>query len=515
MNQINQNQGVGDRVNTAALETIQKGGSVQQVGTQYSTAIQVQIPRDLTEVERRCLVEANLAGDTVYYGFPAGDGFIEGPSIECAMILLRNYGNAALAQRPVVETDRAFIFSSAFVDLETGVTYERQYRQSKKSKVHFKTDDARKDEIRFAIGQSKSDRNVVTRVLPRWLSDKMIEIAKEGVRAKIEKWIKAKGLVFAQNSLSLNLGKYGVDDERIELKYKKSKNQWQAHELTLMSGDLKALQNGYETAEAIFPIKTIERTEDVNLTGQSMTIGDPTDHTDHEGDKDENPDRAPSGSDSQTGIEPIKATRKEVIAQIKYLEANKFMTDRERTAVKDRFAIANLSRTSLEKLVDYRDKLAQMIKAAESQDTPPAPEPEAEPPAEEIDLDPIIEEIIALEESTGQSSEAIAKFGDELKMSDDLSECSAEQLTAYRDFLRLDLVKKAADAPEVNLEKIAELERSYAVHITASDLGDLRDKHLGGPEPDMATQAELDGYAAILTTAVEKAKAEKESEATE
>lgn len=495
---------VTERINTASLQVIEQGGAVQQVGTQYSTAVQVQIKRDLVEVEKRCLVEAELAGDTIYYGWSAGGSQIEGPSIECAMILLRNYGNAALAQRPVVETDKAFIFSSAFVDLETGVTYERQYRQSKKSRVSFKTDEARQDEIRFAIGQSKSDRNVVTRVLPRWLADKMIAKAKEGVRAKIEKWITEKGVTKARDVMAKELLKYGVDEDRIAQKYGKPKAQWEAHELTLLSGDLKALQNGYDTPEAIFPLKTIEVTEDVRLRGQTMTIGDPDDHTDHEGNRDKKPDPAPK-PDPPTGIEPgaDKPDRRKILAEIRELEKSEKMTDIERGAVKSGLGITNLSRSSVVKLLIYLDKLEKMVALAEA--APPAQAPEPEESRDEL-----VEEIIALEESTNMSAEAISKIGDKLKMSDDLEECTPKQLLAYRDFLRAGAPSKSSEAtPAINLKDIDDLEKKYATLITAIDIAPLRDKHCGGPDPDMASQDQLNQYAAVLSEAIKKPEADK------
>lgn len=503
MNNEANNQGgaATERINTASLQVIERGGAVQQVGTQYSTAVHVQIPRDLAKVEKRCLIEAELAGDTIYYGWSAGGSQIEGPSIECAMILLRNYGNAALAQRPVVETEKAFIFSSAFVDLETGVTYERQYRQSKKSRVSFKTDEARQDEIRFAIGQSKSDRNVVVRVLPRWLSDKMIAKAKEGVRAKIEKWIKDKGVVKASEVMAKELLKFGVDEDRIVLKYGKVKAKWEAHELTLLSGDLKALQNGYDTPEAIFPLKTIEVTHDVRLTGQTMTIGDPEDHQDHEGEPDEKPEVKPDPAPKQdTATEAAGPNRREILAQIKELETSKFMTYLERSAVKSGFGIENLSRSGAVKLLMYQSKLEKLIAAAEA-----APPPESPP---EEDRDDLVEEIISLEESSKLSSAEISKIGDGLKMSDDLEECSVDQLKEYRVALKnrpAEVSKPADDTPSINLKEIAELEKKYSVLITATDLGPLRDKHLGGPDPAMATQAELDKYAAVLSEAIKKA----------
>ena len=79
MNSEARNQGasVGERINTAALSVVEQGGALRQTGTQYSTAIQVQIPRNLVEIEKRCLIEAELAGESLYYGWGAGNSQIE------------------------------------------------------------------------------------------------------------------------------------------------------------------------------------------------------------------------------------------------------------------------------------------------------------------------------------------------------------------------------------------------------------------------------------------------------
>lgn len=227
--------------------------TLQQIKTQYVTAVTVQEPRSLVKVEANCLMEAALAGERCYYGWKAGDSFIEGPSIELAMIAARNWGNSAVEMLPIVETARDWLMTAGFIDLENGTTITRQFRQSKTSIVYGKMDEERKMDIRFQIGQSKAQRNVVLRALPTWLIDKMMERAKEGVREKLEKFIKDKGIGPARELLLKEFVKHSVTKERIEAKYKKKVGAWDIEVLTLLKGDLYALNSKVEDAIVIFP----------------------------------------------------------------------------------------------------------------------------------------------------------------------------------------------------------------------------------------------------------------------
>src|SRR5688500_13680055 len=92
---------------------------LQQVKTGYTTAIAVQQPRQLAVVTKRLLAEANMAGESFYYGWGAGKERIEGPSIGLAMAAARCFGNSAVDMLPVQETPESWIMTSVFIDLET------------------------------------------------------------------------------------------------------------------------------------------------------------------------------------------------------------------------------------------------------------------------------------------------------------------------------------------------------------------------------------------------------------
>lgn len=214
----------------------------------------VPIERDLNNVARRLLEEANLAGEEMYYAWGKGENRVEGGSIILAMSMARCWGNCVVEQRPMQETHDAYIFTARFIDLETGTTYDRQFRQSKRWTVHGKFDASRKEDIRFQIGQSKAARNVILRSLPEYLKNKAIAKAKEGVRVKLEALIKDKGIAFAQDIIIGALEKEGVPLERI-LDYcgVADVNGLDIDKIVELRGNLAAIQNGEDHADNIFP----------------------------------------------------------------------------------------------------------------------------------------------------------------------------------------------------------------------------------------------------------------------
>jgi len=126
-----------------ASASLANGSAMQQVKTSYTTAVAVQKPRILAEVEQRLLQEADQAGEDFYYGWGAGKDRVEGPSVGLALAAARCYGNCAVEMAPVQDTFDAWIFTASFIDLETGFTLSRQLRQSKRWIVYGKHDEAR------------------------------------------------------------------------------------------------------------------------------------------------------------------------------------------------------------------------------------------------------------------------------------------------------------------------------------------------------------------------------------
>ena len=245
-------------------EMIASGHTVQQVRTSYATAVSVQKPRRLAEVQRRVLEEAALAGTDFYYGWGAGKDRIEGPSVKLAMALARCWGNGVVETLPVQDLPDAWIFTAAFIDLETGFTITRQFRQSKEWKVFGRHDDERKADIRFQIGQSKAARNVILNALPSSIVDAAMEMAKEGVIVKIEAYVKEKGLPAAVDAIIGGLTRCGVKESAILARVSKAKREGiDVHDIAILKGDLRAIQKGEERADVLFPAAPNATTEDL------------------------------------------------------------------------------------------------------------------------------------------------------------------------------------------------------------------------------------------------------------
>lgn len=228
---------------------------VQQVKTKYTTAMAVQQPRELKRVETRALEEAGLLGADGFYSWGKGKDAVEGPSKDLAMTLVRAYGNCAVDLGEVQETRDAWIFTAFFVDLETGFTLSRQFRQSKAWTVYGKFDDARKDDIRFQIGQSKAVRNVILNALPGWLVRRALDKCKGGVREAIEAAIEKHGIDKVQSRAIEGIcGKHRVPEPNLlHAMGRKNVASLTLEDLVILAAAKAQLDSGAETPEDLFP----------------------------------------------------------------------------------------------------------------------------------------------------------------------------------------------------------------------------------------------------------------------
>lgn len=228
---------------------------VQKVATKYTTAMAVQSPRVLAHVERRSLEEAALLGSDAFYAWGQGKDRIEGPSKELAMALVRCYGNCAVDLGEIQETRDAWIFTATFVDLETGFTLARQFRQSKEWQVFGKFDAARKDDIRFQIGQSKAVRNVILNAVPGWLVKRALDRAKGGVREKIEGLVQQHGLEKVVGVCLDKLNGLGVPEPRVLTTMGRAlRGALTVEDLVILHGCCSALESGADTIDVLFPL---------------------------------------------------------------------------------------------------------------------------------------------------------------------------------------------------------------------------------------------------------------------
>lgn len=251
------------------MSAAQQGQTLQKMETSYATAVSVQVPRSLVEVNRRLKEEALIGGESFYYGWGAGKNHIEGPSIQLATSAARAWGNCAVEMEDVQDMPDSWVFTAIFVDIETGFTLKRQFRQSKTSIVHGKHDQYRKEDIRFQIGQSKAARNVIINALPNSIIKEAMETAKSGVRDRLEKWIKNKskdgkdGMVIAQDGAIDKLKKCGIEESLILEKFgRTARGGLTIDDLIVIKGDMIAIDDGSERAEELYSSKDAEPSTD-------------------------------------------------------------------------------------------------------------------------------------------------------------------------------------------------------------------------------------------------------------
>jgi len=165
--------------------------SRMQIGS-YHTAIAVQQPRKLELIQQRVIQEAALLGGDFEYGWevkdrnaPGGKSYIQGVSIDGAMILVRNWGNCVCEVAIDEDAPAHWIIRATFIDLETGYSYPRLFRQ-RKTQSTGKMDADRSLDIAFQIGQSKAQRNAVVKAMPTWLVNAAVDAARKSSVAKYE-----------------------------------------------------------------------------------------------------------------------------------------------------------------------------------------------------------------------------------------------------------------------------------------------------------------------------------------
>lgn len=239
----------GDRA-ASALDAAIAETAVQK----YVLRQRVAVKRDIAEVERAFLSECRLGGEDFYYAWGTGKDHIEGPTIHLCMALARCWGNCAVDTSGVQDLPGAWVITAIYCDLETGYTLARQFWQAKNTSIFGKHDPARKNEMRFGIGQSKASRNVVRQAMPEWLIHRGMKEAKKGVRERIEKFIADKGHAAAVTWIMESLLKEGVSAERVLTSAQKAKPEaLEVEDLVRLRGALGAIQSGQEFVDALFP----------------------------------------------------------------------------------------------------------------------------------------------------------------------------------------------------------------------------------------------------------------------
>lgn len=292
--------GMGMNAGGTVGQLISEGETIQQVRTQYVTAVTVQKKRDpLPEIVARVVEEAELLGAAAYYTWIVHswngalgrneDKIIEGPSINLAMASARNYGNLAIEQLPLEVHPTFTIFRTAVIDLETGFTYTGMFREDKQIELKGKMSDARKRNTQFQKSVSMSTRNGITKALSFAIHRAGVEAAKGTVRLWVENQIRdLKSREAFVKATVTRFAKYQVTEKMMIQKFGGPSAKWDIETLVLLLGDLEQLKNNEATTEQLYGHGTSGNNEQPpadqggNLSTDNMQMGDPGTHQGHE-----------------------------------------------------------------------------------------------------------------------------------------------------------------------------------------------------------------------------------------
>ncbi len=226
---------------------------LMQTKSPYSTAVQVVKPRDLNKIEARCISEAARAGDEFYYSWSQGGSIVEGNTVGAALMMIRNWGNCAIDVK-VQELPTSYVFYGAFIDLETGFNLVRPFKMSKQSPKNKNGRDTytgeRGKDIIFQIGASKAMRNVALNALPKWLTEKVLDTAKQNVAAKVEKMGKEKAIQIIEKKAEA----LKITFDRVEANYGK-KASWDTDKIVAVMGAIRSVEDGIESMDEVFADK--------------------------------------------------------------------------------------------------------------------------------------------------------------------------------------------------------------------------------------------------------------------
>lgn len=257
------NDGFGEsRVDAEKLRTLtqeQTGGELAPTGSGAQALMgpsdwgvpSVDIkPRNVDAVLAELKVLGGAAGDSWFYRYPVKDQgqtkWIEGPTIKCANDVLRIYGNCAVDIR-AFDQGNQWLFYARFVDYEKNVSMVRAFQQSKNQTTIKTKDMERSMSIAFQIGQSKAIRNVITNALQTF-ADYAFQSAKDNMVEKI-----GKKLPEYRAKIAERLDEMEIPLNVVERHVGKAKDEWLAHDVARIIGEIQAIQDGMSSATEVYP----------------------------------------------------------------------------------------------------------------------------------------------------------------------------------------------------------------------------------------------------------------------
>lgn len=232
--------------------------TMPQASQGNSDAMMVQVmrlsrthPRKMTEVRRRISASAKIMGDELRYSWfvndrrSGGKTEISGPTIKCAQMVAREFGNCTASVRLSGETTTHWLFTGIFVDSETGYILTRDFQQRKSQDTGMKDVDRQAD-IVFQIGQSKALRNVIVNALSFYV-DFALEEAKSVLLERVNNDPKAAKEKIVEIAAAL-----GIDIKVLQGARGRVLANWTVADIALSFTELRGIQDGMTTIEDVY-----------------------------------------------------------------------------------------------------------------------------------------------------------------------------------------------------------------------------------------------------------------------
>jgi len=217
------------------------------------TAQVCKVKRDENWVTMKIKEYAAANGGAYLYSWAVKDRnnsrsqMIEGPTIKLAMDLHRLWGNSAL-DMCVVSDAEAHTFYARFVDLETGMSVVRPFRQARSKNIgKGMRDQSRQDDIIYQIGASKATRNVIVNALGTW-ADLMVEESKKNLLGWVE-----NNPDKADTYIKGVMEKFEILLPRIEAVVGRKRKDWTMPNLSMVMTQLRAIDEGMAIADETYP----------------------------------------------------------------------------------------------------------------------------------------------------------------------------------------------------------------------------------------------------------------------
>lgn len=235
---------------TQQLVSMEASTGSQMAHSQVHGAQQVAVKRDTGKVLQDLKVLAAAAGENWYYRFPVKDrrtnktSYIEGPSIKLANDLARIYGNCEIDCR-ATDLGSVVLFHARFIDLETGFSLTRPFRQNKGVAKIGGADNDRREDMAFQIGASKAIRNVIVNALQTF-SAYAFEEARHALIDKIATQPGYRDRVLERMAAA-------VDIKRVEAVLGRAVKDWTNPDLAKAVAMMTAVSDGMATLDETFP----------------------------------------------------------------------------------------------------------------------------------------------------------------------------------------------------------------------------------------------------------------------